>query len=105
MWIGEDKALSGPVLKGLALFLHSAGQQPEFRRERLVRVMQSFAPTKIGRLAQAIADKRNATTAGPANFAEALHVEYNKNIPKGDQPLAPLTIGSKRRPSPKGVRV
>lgn len=103
IWLGEDKAVSGPNLKGLALFLHSSGQQPSFQRERLVRVMQTFAPMKVGRLAQAIADKRNATTAGPANFAEALLAEYNKMLPKGEQPLGPLMISNKRRPAPRGA--
>lgn len=102
MWLGEPKALSGPVLKGLALFLQSAGQQPNFNRDRLVRVMGSHGPMKVEKLAQAIAIKRNAATAGPANFAEAILAEYNKLIPKGETPLPPLTIGSRKRPAARG---
>lgn len=100
LWIGEDKALSGPVLKGLALFLFSSGQQTQFKRERLVKVMQLHGPYKVGRLAQVVAERRNSVTAGPANFAEAILEEYNKLTPKGEQQLPPLTIGSKKRPAP-----
>lgn len=105
LWIGEDKALSGQVVKGLALFLHSAGQQPAYQRARLIKVMEKHGPNKVLRLAQTVAVSRNATTAGPANVAEALLLEYNKLVPKGEQPLPTLTIGAKRRPSPKGTRV
>lgn len=99
LWFDEPKALSGPVLKGLALFLQSAGQQPNFERDRLARVMHAYGPMKVGKLAQAIAIKRNATSAGPANFAEAILGEYNKLTPKGETPLPPLTIGSRKRPA------
>lgn len=99
MWLGEPKALSGPTLKGLALFLQSAGQQPTFSRDRLLRVMDHYTPLKVQRFAQAIAIKRNAASPGPANFAEAILVEYNKIIPKGELPLPPLTIGSRKRPA------
>jgi hypothetical protein len=98
LWIGEEKATSGPVLKGVALFLQSGGSQPSFSRERLEKVMAKHGPTKVLRLAQVIADKRNSVHAGPANFAEALLDEYNKIVPQGEQPLGPLTIGNKRRP-------
>lgn len=103
LWIGEDKALSGPVLKGLALFLFAAGQQPSFRRDRLVSVMQAHGPMKVTRLAQTIAEKRNSVSAGPANFAEALLTEYNKLVRKGEEPLPPLTIGNKRRPKARNA--
>jgi hypothetical protein len=101
LWFGEPKATSGPTLKGVALFLASSGQQPMFRRDRLARVMEKFGPSKVERLAQAIAMKRNAAHVGPANFAEAVLAEYNKLVPKDEQPLPPLTISGKRRP---GVR-
>lgn len=104
IWFSEPKATSGPVLRGMAMFLASAGQQPSFRRERLTRVMSAHGPSKVERLAQAIAMKRNAAHVGPANFAEALLTEYNKITPKDEEPLPPLTIGNKRRPSAKGSR-
>lgn len=98
MWFGEPKATSGTALKGLAMFLSSSGQQPTFRRERLVNVMQKFGPSKVERLAQAIASNRNAASVGAPNFAEALLAEYNKTIPKGEEPLPALTIGNRKRP-------
>lgn len=101
VWFGEPKALSGPVLKGLALFLHSAGQEPHFQRERLVRALSQHTPMKYERLAQSIAMKRNAASVGPGNFAEAIHSEYNKNL-KAEEALPPLKISGKRRPGPRG---
>jgi hypothetical protein len=100
MWIGEEKAVSGPVLKGLALFLHSAGRMTAFQRPVLEKVMALYGPMKMLRLAQEVAIERNAVSAGPANFAEALLKRYNVALPKGAQPLGPLTIGSKKRPAP-----
>jgi hypothetical protein len=104
LWVGEDKALSGPVLKGVALFLQSEGKKPYFQLGRLEKVMQRHGPSKVLRLSQAIAQKRNSIHAGPANIAEALVEEYNKSLPHGEQPIGPLTLGrsgttSKRRPA------
>lgn len=97
LWFGEPKATSGPTLKGIALFLASAGQQPMFRRDRLSRVMEKYGPSKVERLAQAIAMRRNAASVGPSNFAEAVLNEYNKLVPKDEQPLPPLTISGRKR--------
>lgn len=101
-WLTEEKALSGQILKGVAIFLHSAGQQPSFRRERFERVMTALAPVKVLRLAMGIADKRKAANVGSGDVAEALHTHYNKTLTKEELPLPPLTIGAKRRPGPKG---
>lgn len=103
LWFEEEKALSGQVLKGLALFLASAGHQPAFRRERLERVMSSVAPVRLLRLSQAVAEKRRAFSVNsPANVAEALKEQYDKLVPQGEEKLGPLTIGKKRRPAPRG---
>lgn len=104
IWLGEEKALSGQILKGVAIFLRSAGQQPSFRRERFERVMNALAPSKVIRLAMGIANKRSAANVGPANVAEALHEHYNKTLSKDELPLGPLTIGDRRRPSRRGTR-
>ena len=101
VWFSEPKALSGPTLKGLALFLHSAGQEPNFRRDRLLAVMRKHGPMKVERLAQGIAMRRNAASVGPGNFAEAIHAEYNRLVAKGEDPLPPLKISGKRRPGPR----
>lgn len=103
MWLGETKSLSGQVLKGLSFFLHSAGQQPSFSRERLERVMTDLAPVKVIRLAAGIADHRRASSVGPGDVAQALYEHYQKSLTKNELPLGPLTIGAKRRPNAKGM--
>lgn len=104
-WLTEEKALSGQILKGVAIFLQSAGQQPAFRRERFERVMTALAPAKVLRLAMGVADKRKVANVGSGDVAEALHNHYNKTLTKGELPLSPLTIGAKRRPAPRGGSV
>ena len=104
VWLGEEKALSGQILKGVAIFLRSAGSQPAFRRERFERVMNSLAPSKVIRLAMGIANKRSAANVGPANVAEALHEHYNKTLTKDELPLGPLTIGPRQYKRPKPYR-
>lgn len=101
-WLGETKSLSGQVLKGLAIFLKSAGQQPSFSRDRLEKVMETMAPVKVIRLANGVADKRRASSVGPGDVAEAIYEQYQKSLTKNELPLGPLTIGDKRRPGPKG---
>lgn len=98
IWVGEEKALSGQILKGLALFLSSAGQQPAFRKDRLERVMHACAPLKLVRLSQAVAQKRSSASSSATNVAEALHEQYNKIA--GNDPLGPLTISGRKRPGP-----
>lgn len=104
MWIGLDKALSGPVLKGIALFLQSSATAAPFRRERLGRVMRDIGPSKLLLVSQEIAMKRRAASTNAANVAEALLQLYNGKLP-AEQQLPVLTIGSKRRPSPKADRM
>lgn len=98
-WIGEEKALSGQVLKGLAVFLHSAGQQASFRRERLDRFMNATSPAKLLRQAQSVAVKHaGAPGVTPSWVAEAIQEGYDKLVPAGEEKLAPLTIGRRTRP-------
>lgn len=97
-WLGEEKALSGQVLKGVALFLQSSSADPAFESARFEKVLRANAPTKLIRLSQAIAAKRTATASSATNVAEALHEQYQKNAPKPENKLQPLTIGNKRRP-------
>lgn len=103
IWMDLEKALSAQVLKGLALFLASAGQQPTFRRERLERVMEKNAPVRVLLLSQQVATKRRAFSVNSAaNVAEAIKDEYDKLTPKDEEKLGPLTIGTKKRPAAKG---
>lgn len=105
IWLGEDKALSGQVLKGLSLFLQSAGADPVFQRERLEKVMHAHAPTKLVRLSQGIAQKRTASSSNAANVAEAIHEAYQKITRVPEDRLQPLLIGKKRRPAPRAPRM
>lgn len=103
MWIGLDKALSGPVLKGIALFLQSSASAAPFRRDRLSRVMRDNGPTKLLLVSQEIAMKRRAASTSAANVAEALLQLYNGKLP-AEQQLPTLTIGSRKRPNAKAER-
>lgn len=91
-WTLEDKdALSGQVIEGLALFLHSYLADPLLKEDRLTRLLTRTAPTKLLRLAQAIATERSAFTNGNAtNLAEALRDLYNDGLRPNDR-LGPLT--------------
>lgn len=100
VWLGEEKALSGQVLKGLAIFLQSAGEQSSFRQQTLDKVMNNVPPVKLLRLSLSVSHKRGAAPAAtPANVAEAIHEQYNKLIRDEAEKLRPLTIGNKARPN------
>lgn len=99
-WIGEEKALSGQVLKGMALFLQSAGEQSSFSQPTLDKVMNKVPPVKLLRLSLSVSHKRGAAPAAtPANVAEAIHEEYNKLVRDEAEKLRPLTIGKRERPN------
>lgn len=97
-WLGEEKALSGQVLKGVALFFQSASMDPAFEMGRFDKVLENNAPTKLIRLSQAIASRRTAAASSATNVAEALHQQYQKTTTKPEGKLQPLTISNKRRP-------
>lgn len=98
-WIGEEKALSGQVIKGLAMFLDSAGEQASFNQATFEKVLTAIPPVKILRLSLGVSAKRGAAPAAtPANVAEALNVEYNKKVTDKAAQLPPLTIGKRVRP-------
>lgn len=99
-WVGYEKALSGQVLKGIAVFLNSAGEQASFRRETFTKVMQDNVPVRILGLAQQNATKRVSSSTGAGDVAEAIWQQYNKKAQK-DLQLAQLTISGKRRPFKK----
>lgn len=96
-WVGYEKALSGQVLKGIAVFLHSAGEQPAFRRETFAKVMQDNVPVRILGLAQENATKRVSSSTSASDVAEALWFRYNQKAAK-DLRLSTLTISGKKRP-------
>lgn len=97
-WIGYDKALSGQVLKGIAVFLHSAGEQATFSRETFTKVMQENVPVKILGLAQENATKRVSSSTSASDVAEAIWFRYNQKAAK-DRRLSALTISGRKRPT------
>lgn len=99
VWIGEEKALSGQIIKGVAMFLSSAGEQSTFSRATFDKVVNKVPPVKLLRLALSVSHKRGAAPAAtPANVAEALNEEYNKLVRDDAEKLLPLTIGRRKRP-------
>lgn len=99
-WIGEEKALSGQVMTGVALFLDSSGEQSTFRVQVWEKVLNSVPPVKLLRLSLSVSSKRGAAPAAtPANVAEALNEQYNKLIKDPSEKLPPLTIGKRARPN------
>lgn len=97
LWTLDDPgALRGQVIHGLAIFLHSFQHEPQFRMERLEKVLPETAPTKLLRLAQDIASRRQSATVGPANVGEALRDLYNKGI-GADHRLGALRAGSGKK--------
>ena len=101
LWVGLDKALSGPVLKGIALFLQAPAQSGKFDRQRLSKTMRETGPQKLLLKSQDIAMRRRAASTSAANVAEAPLELYNKPLPP-DRQLPALTIGSRRRPVARG---
>lgn len=98
-WIGEEKALSGQVIKGVGLFLDSAGEQSTFSQQVFEKVLNATPPVKLLRLSLAVSTKRGAAPAAtPANVAEALNEQYNKLVKDQAEKLRPLTIGKRARP-------
>jgi Family of unknown function (DUF6551) len=100
LWTLDDAmALRGQIMHGIAIFLYSFEHEPQFRMERLEKVLPETAPAKLLRLAQAIASRRSSASVGAANVGEALRDLYNKGI-SPDRQLGALRSGSgKRRPS------
>ncbi len=96
-WVGYEKALSGQVLKGIAVFLNSAGEQASFRRETFTKVMQDNVPVRILGLAQQNATKRVSSSTSASDVAEAIWQQYNKKAQK-DLQLSQLTISGRKRP-------
>lgn len=102
LWTLDDsKALSGQVMHGIAIFLHSFQHQPQFRMERLDKVLPATAPLKLLRLAQDIASRRQSATVGPGTVGEALRDLYNKGVGPDHRLGALTTKAGKRMPGSK----
>lgn len=96
-WVGYEKALSGQVLKGIAVFLHSTGEQAVFSRDTFSKIMQENVPVRILGLAQENATKRVSSSTSASDVAEAIWFKYNQKAPK-DRRLSALTISGRKRP-------
>lgn len=97
LWVEEALALNGQVLKGMAIFLADAGNQPQFSRERFEVVMNRFSAAKILRFAQAIAERKQRYGGNqPTDIALALQEQYNKL--SGKDQLPPLKMAGKSIP-------
>lgn len=95
-WLGEDMALAAPTIYGVALFLAMERARPEWNETYLRTAMKRNSPSKVARLAQGVAHRREAIGASPTDFAEALVMEYDKAAPEGYK-LHGLKPGSRRR--------
>jgi len=98
-WIGEEKALSGQVLKGIALFLQSSASSPNFRQATFEAYLKKTAPVKLLRESQAVSVRRSGAPAvTAANVAEAILEGFNKLVKDDHEKLPALTIGKRARP-------
>lgn len=102
-WLGYEKALHGQVLKGIAVFLHSAGEQAAFRQETFAKVMQGVVPLRVLGKAQENAAKRVSSSTSASDVAEAIWQFYNLKAAK-DLRLTTLTISGRKRPV-RGPRI
>ena len=101
-WLSRDLALSSLVLKGVALFLWSAGlQEQDFRPALLTDAMLRKPPLGILADAQENALRRRRANISTTAVAEALMNEYNKRA-KGKR--APLIESIRRTDARRQVR-
>lgn len=103
MWLNLDRALSGPILKGLAIFLHSEQQRAVYDHERTVRILQRAAPTYVLLKAQQISIERRAASVSATNVAQAILDAYNDRLSVAKK-LPPITINNRKRPEPKRTK-
>jgi len=97
VWLGEDGALSAGSIYGLALFLNSSQNRPEWNETFLRKAMNLNGPSKMVRHAQRIAVDRKSVSMSASDFAEAVLEQYNKIAPQ-DKRISGLVIGSRKRP-------
>lgn len=97
MWLNLDRSLSGPILKGLAIFLQSEQARPTYDRDRTVKKLQGCAPTYLLLKAQQIAINRRSASVSATNVAEAVLDLYNDRLAVKSK-LPPITINQRKRP-------
>ncbi|TFG67854.1 MAG: hypothetical protein E4H24_05125 [Thermomicrobiales bacterium] len=100
MWLNLDRALSGPILKGLAIFLQSEQEKPTYDAERTLKKLRACAPTYLLLMAQQIAINRRSASVSATNVAEAVVQLYNERLANATK-LPPITINRRKRPVAK----
>lgn len=103
MWLNLDRALSGPILKGLSIFLQSEQERPTYDAERVVKKLRECAPTFLLLKAQEIAIQRRSASVSATNVAEAVLDLYNQRLAHQSK-LPGLTINQRKRPVAKGSK-
>lgn len=101
MWLNLERSLSGPILKGLAIFLHSEQERPTYDAERTVKQLRHCAPTFLLLKAQQIAITRRSASVSATNVAEAVLDLYNARLASASK-LPGITINQRKRPAAKG---
>lgn len=76
-WIGEDDALHGTLVSGIALLL---GKYPDVDKRRLVRVLKSKNPSAVSRAADGY---KLGSGTRPKAVCRAILDIYNKGLKKG----------------------
>jgi uncharacterized protein DUF6551 len=100
MWLNLERALSGPIMKGLAIFLHSEQDRPTYDGERTVKKLRANAPTFVLMKAQQISINRRSASVSATNVAEAVLDLYNERLANTSK-LPNITIKQRKRPAPK----
>lgn len=78
VWRSDPHATDGPVLEGLAIFLHSYEEQPAFDLDRLLDVLSVISATEVlQRQRRLVIEMGRGGTRPPALVAMALRDVYN----------------------------
>lgn len=101
-WSLDDAdVLQGKVIEGLAIYLHSFRNDPNFDMTRLDRVMPKIGPTALVRRAQKLASERASASVSPALLAEALRNAYNEGLAVKNKLGSLVGFSGKKLPGPK----
>ncbi|HEV8656927.1 MAG TPA: DUF6551 family protein [Candidatus Limnocylindria bacterium] len=99
-------ARQGISLEGLAIFLHSFREQPQYDPDRARVVLEKNSPAIFIRKAQELAMERMRANSSPVMVAEALRDVYNAGL-KRDRKLGGIrqTKASPKKYDPKDIKV
>jgi len=78
VWRSDHRAVDGPMIEGLAIFLHSYQGQPAFDKERLLDILAVTPPTEIIQRQRQLTVEMGRGTSQPAvMIAMALRDVFN----------------------------